>query len=485
VTHLRPRFLRLCLSLVLAAGWLIPFSMRPVSASACALPGGSGLPSWAQETHGAGREVGIGASVVPDTVVADRIWGRIHTTEGRTVEGFIRWGRNDGSWVDLLDGRKETREENYEIWLRAEDRDGPPLRAVELRGYRITWEEDDPDFPKRTSSAIRFGHLRSLRAADGETAELTLRNGERVDLRGGRGTDLGASLGEVLVEVPGEGPARAEVELEWSRIDRVVFSASPPSVRPGARRLYGTLEDVDGRRFQGYVAWDRDEILTSDVLDGEEVGGGAREIPFSRVASIEATSRGSRVRLRSGEEVELTGSNDVDRRNRGIQISDPGLGRVVLEWEGFRRLRLHPPDPAAVDGARYEGFGGGRPLAGTVVTRAGEELEGRLRWDGDEEASWEPLDGETETASFEIEFGRVARIERGEVSGAVVTLVDGRSFELEGSSDVGWDNRGIFVAPGRWDADPPRDSWRVISWDELSEVRFRTEGSGEDGGGEG
>ena len=36
----------------------------------------------------------------------DRIWGQLHTTSGDVYEGFIRWDRNEGSWVDILDGSR-------------------------------------------------------------------------------------------------------------------------------------------------------------------------------------------------------------------------------------------------------------------------------------------------------------------------------------------------------------------------------------------
>ena len=92
----------------------------------------------------------------------DRIWGQIHTTSGDVYEGFIRWDRNEGSWVDILDGRKEIPEENYLAWLEAKDAEGPPRRTIDLLGYRISWEEADPDFPSTAASGIRFGQ----RAAD-------------------------------------------------------------------------------------------------------------------------------------------------------------------------------------------------------------------------------------------------------------------------------------------------------------------------------
>ena len=95
-----------------------------------------------------------------------RIWGEVHLTSGDVHEGFIRWDRNEDSWVDILDGYKDIPEENYFAWLESIEEDGPPTRTIDLRGYRISWDEDDPDFPSRAASGIRFGHIASLRVLE-------------------------------------------------------------------------------------------------------------------------------------------------------------------------------------------------------------------------------------------------------------------------------------------------------------------------------
>jgi len=87
-------------------------------------------------------------------------------------------------------------------------------------------------------------------------------------------------------------------------------------------------------------------------------------------------------------------------------------------------------------------------LRGTVVTESGEQIEDEIRWDADEAGSWEFLNGRNEDGVvFTIEFGFLSRIERREAWGSLVTLLDGRSFELEDSNDVDWDNKGILIAP--------------------------------------
>ena len=394
----------------------------------------------------------------------DRIWGRVHTASDGVLEGFIRWDRNEGSWVDVLDGSKGIPEENYQAWLAANGGE-PAVRSIELLGHRISWDEEDPDFPSSTASGIRFGHLASLRVIGRDRVELTLRSGDTLELGGGS-TDLGPSIRELIVDAPGHD----EVELRWRDLEQVVFTAAPAGAQASSRRLYGAVEDVEGRRFTGYVSWDLDEILESDVLNGDEMDGGdEHEIRFARITSIERIDGGARVTLRDGDVLELDGSNDVDRGHRGVQISDPDLGMVEVEWREFRVLVLHETE--AVVG--YETFDGGQPLLGTVTTQSGEEIEGAIRWDADEAASWEFLNGRADDVVFTIELAYVSRIERGEAFGATVTLLDGRSFELEESNDVDWGNRGILIA-GEGARRTDASGWRVIPWDEFREVRFRS-----------
>ena len=405
-----------------------------------------------------------------------RIWGRIHTTGGDVHTGFIRWDRIETGWADILEGLKELPDENYFAWLEANDRERA-TRTIELRGHRITWNEVDPDFPMEVRSGVRFGHVDSLVVLDSERAELTLRSGVRLQLSGragGRASNLGTGLREVVVETPGG----AEVELFWDELARVVFSRAPAGAVSAERRLYGTAEDRSGNRHTGYLAWDRDEILGSDELNGRETRRrNNRRIRFDRIRSLTRTDRGTRVELADGGTLELDGSNDVDRGNRGVRIADPGLGRVLIPWEHLRAVRFHGGAEAGDAGIgaaeTAAGFDGGHLLAGTVVTRGGEEIRGEVRWDADEAGSWEILDGQSEGVEYGVEFGLVRRIvPRGE-EGAAVTLADGRTLELGGSRDAGPDNKGLMVAASEPVAGPddgPR--WRLIQWDDIREVRF-------------
>ena len=416
---------------------------------------------------------------------SDRIWGRVATTSGDVLEGFIRWDRNEASWADQLDGTKENLEfEFQDWWVLANPDDRGRDRVIEYGGYRNTWDDNEPELPSSTESGIRFGHIQRLTAVDRQEAKLELRSGQVVTLTSGA-TDLGTDLRELLVT-----DSNGQVhELEWEDLDSVEFFRAPAGSEPGGQRLHGTVEMQEGPSFTGYIAWDLDEILTTDTLNGEDSNGVRRRVLFGRITSIRPINDGAEIALADGNRMELFDDDDVDRGNDGIYVSDPALGMVVLDWDDVEIVRFHSPDPGSISGP----LDGGRRLRGTVVTADTTELSGWIRWDGDEEYSWELLDGRTPSAVVDVEFGQIAVIEKflAEVvsvnlgpagvsvshpvtEGAKVTLRDGRVFEMDGSNDVDESNHGIFILPedSGWLPDHEEAEWIWVRWEDFHSVTF-------------
>lgn len=363
------------------------------------------------------------------------LWGTVRTTAGTTHEGFLRWDRNEAAWADALHGQKQA---DRDLLDRMAESLGEDLairgRSVEYLGVRITWEDDGD--AEGSQSSVRFGHLAWLEPVSENSARLGFKTGEEIELRGGS-TDLGSGLREFIVHDPVAGP----VEVTWTELERIDFGAAPTGARPPSERLYGTVEDRWGRSWSGFISWDLDEAFASDVLDGEE-DGSERAIPFERIRSIERRlAGGARVSLVDGDDLVLEGSNDVDAGHRGVQVSDPALGLVDLDWRDVRVV--HFETPPATPG--YHDFDGGRRLDGVVTTRDGESWSGRVIWDADEASSWEVLNGSDRGIAFEVELAMIARIERRSSRSAAVTLRDGRGLVLDGSTDVDRSNRGIVV----------------------------------------
>lgn len=347
----------------------------------------------------------------------DRIYGTVTTVYGSQFTGFIRWDRNEGSWTDLLDATK------------------PRYRG----GSSI--------------SGIRFGHVQRLEVLGRDAALLTLRSGERVEL-GANASDLGTGLRALLVDEIDGGTA----EFEWRDLESIDFR-SAGSNTPREARLHGTVTTRSGDRFTGYVTWDVDEIYSTDILDGDR-DGERMKIPFGMIDSIERyASWGARVTLTNGESFVLEGTNDVDASISGIEVSDATLGSVKLDWRSFEDVRFHEP----TDDVSDANFDGGTPIFGTVRTQDGSEYTGEIVWDDDERFTWEMLNGDADGVEYHVEFGHIFRIQRS-TRGALVTLHDGRIFELGDSNDVDRGNRGILIRTDGREFE--------VHWEDFAQAQF-------------
>lgn len=382
-----------------------------------------------------------------------RIYGKVSTTDGDVYEGLIRWDKNEASWVDMLDGTKELDPENFE---------GQKLsrkRQSKIRIFGLTVGESSNSWnPSSAQTGIRFGHIRRLEPIDDDMALIVLKSGQKVEMENSS-TDLGSGIREIIVEDVDEG----EIELVWRDIEFIEFADTDGGMESNfGDRLYGTLTTRRGETFTGFVGWDVDEVFGRDVLDGEEDGDN-RKIRFDKIAAIERySSSGATVHLKSGEKLVLRGTNDVADDNRGIIIADPAFGQVVVDWDEFDRLDFSAADSRV----KYGNFDGGRPIEGTVFTESGEKYTGRIRWDNDEEYTWEILDGDSRDTQFDIEFGAIKKIEKRSHSSSVVTLRDGREFRLRGSNDVDGDNKGIIVLDGTKEV-------VEIDWEDFASVEFK------------
>lgn len=399
----------------------------------------------------------------------DRIWGQVTTTDGEIHTGFVRF-RGVASWTDFLVAEKNIPDESYRDWLDA-TRDGMPhVRVVEFKGHRISWEERHPDFPANSDAGIRVGHLAAITADSAGNVEVLNRAGFRLELEEPRWR-----WRDIVVDA--EHRDRA-VRLHGRDVTRIEFAPAPELASAPSRRLHGTLHDRSGRSFTGFVdarAFNRNRraYLDSHLL-GDLENDDRHQVPFERIQSLERTARGVSATLVTGEVLNFGRGERAPFRSPGpVRISDPSLGMVEVEWEAFHSIRFHAPAQTVGYGA----FDGGYPIHGTIVTRDGEEFTGRIRWDSDEEWSWERLDGYSEDVDFAIEFANVLSIERAGEDGARVTVLDGRTFELTGSNDVDLNNKGIFVfltgsgEPGAADqaGDP---EWRYVAWEDFHAAHF-------------
>jgi hypothetical protein len=255
-------------------------------------------------------------------------------------------------------------------------------------------------------------------------------------------------------------------EISWWRMKRITFSKGPEDGRD-AERLYGTVVTAAGS-LTGYIVWDMDEAMLEDILDGEDEANKDHEIPFRDIAEIERLDHGSLVRLKSGESLELHGTNDVAGGHRGILLVLEGIGTAELDWRDVTKVTFKEP-PAS---RSYDRFDGGRRLRGTVNVREDAAYSGLIIWDLDEAYSWETLDGSADGIDYAVAFSNIKSITPKGYESSEVLLRNGDVLQLSGTNDVNGSNDGVEVLSDPDKGDPETTIQIILEWDELLSVEF-------------
>ena len=222
-----------------------------------------------------------------------RMFGTLRTRSGLEFTGYVTWDVDEVYSTDILDG----------------DADGRRMK-------------------------IAFGDIAAIARNDRRSSRVTLTDGSTVVLDGTNDVDASISGIEVSDATLGS------VKLGWDDFDRVDFHQPVDEVAganfDGGARLSGTVVDRFGERYTGWITWDADEEFTWEMLNGD-VGDVAFHVELGQVERIVKSSRGSTVTLRDGRSFELSGSNDVDRGNRGITIRTDGRDFEV-DWNDFTEV---------------------------------------------------------------------------------------------------------------------------------------------------
>ena len=410
-------------------------------------------------------DAGAGAETFPITPPSEErhpdapggqgfLYGRITTVGGTVHEGRIRFGgTGEAFWGDTFNGVKV---ENPWVALVPEERRPTERRPIEILGLEIADREHPVDLERPFMA--RFGDIARIEAL-GDEVRVTLKSGAVFDLDRWSASDFDDGV-RVW-----DGGGRA-VDLDSLRVRTIEFLATP-ALGAAPYRLHGTVRTRQGE-FSGFVQWGREKCVGSDDLIGRTVDGTMLRVRFDSVRSIERRSgAGSVVTLLDGREVALSATADVGEGNRGMYVDDRRYGRVLISWGAFERVDFGPGG----SGPAYDEFPPGRPLRGSVTTRSGERLFGRLVFDLDESETVETLDAPFEGVDFTIPLDRVASIEppggRGwGASLARVTLDEGDPLYLEPAGDLGAAHAGMLVLEG----DAP--GARYVPWSDVARIDF-------------
>ena len=381
------------------------------------------------------------------------LYGRITADAGATYEGRLRWGRGEEAfWGDYFNGSKD---ENPWVAHAPLDRLPKERRPIEIFGVEIAQRERQIDLGRLFMA--RFGDITRIEAR-GRDVRVTLKSGTVFDLDRFSASDFddGVRVWD---------GRRGVVDLDSLRIRTIELL---PTARLGAApyRLHGTVHTRQGN-FTGFVQWDREECVGSDELDGHTAEG-ELSLRFDTISSIAHRSRDSSlVTLLDGRELVLSDTREVGHGNRGVYVDDPRYGRVLVSWDAFERIDFSPGG----SGPAYGDFPPGSPLTGSVTTRAGRRLAGRLVYDLDESETTETLDAPSQGVDYTIPLGLIASIvspgrEERVAQRVGVTLHSGEELQLERTGDLGEQNAGMLIfVDGRKRAE-------YVPWTDVEQVDF-------------
>lgn len=381
------------------------------------------------------------------------IYGVVTTEDGDEFKGAIRWGKEEVYWTDMFNASKI---ENENIDYLSRDERDRLRRRGDWDDRVSTWVSSNWHYGGRSfihQFSVQFGEIKSLRVYRSDEVEVELRDGTTVDVDGSGYNDIGTKVKVLDAEI-------GEIELSWSRIETVEFMPTPKNLdEKFGDALYGTVESDIGD-FTGYVQWDHDERVSTDKLDGDSYDGDL-SIQFGKIASIVNDGSRSDVTLKSGRELTLRGSNDVNYENRGIIVTVEGMGRVDIPWRDFNKVTF---TQARNSGKSYNDFKNPETLEAQVVTRNGT-LNGRVVYDLDEELDIEVLHGKDDRSEYIIPFRNIKSIRPKGYSRSEVELKNGTTLVLEDSQDVSEDNTGLLVYEG--------NNPMYVPWEDVEEIVFK------------
>lgn len=381
---------------------------------------------------------------------ASLLYGRITTVDGATFEGRLRFGvTQEAFWGDYFNGSKKGNPWTAFVSPGLLPKERDPLRIF---GFEILDRERPVDLTRLFMA--RLGDLARIEAV-GRDVRVTLKSGTVFDLDRFEASDFDDGLRVWDL-------TKGRVKLDSLRIRAIDLLPCPRS-GSAPERLYGTVRTRHGS-FTGFVQWDREQCLGSDLLRGRTPEG-ERKLPFHTIRSIARHSRDSAlVTLLDGRQIRLSGARNVGQDNRGVYVDDPRYGRVLVSWNAFEVLDLisGPAGPA------YGDFPPGGPLTGAVTTRDGRRLAGRLVFDLDESEITETLDAPSKGVDYTIPFGLVSSIDlRSDAAQrARITLHGGEQIELDRASDLSGKNAGMLIFV---DARRQPD---YIPWSGVAQIQF-------------
>lgn len=239
-------------------------------------------------------------SGAPDTMPEPKdtpITGIVETPYG-VYKGIVQWDLDENSLSDLLDGSTET-----------------------------------------SDVSVAFKNIGSIQSR-GSSCEVVLNSGRTIRMWGEN--DVNETNRGIAVNMSSVG----QVIVYWQ--DFKSFKAVPMEQVRGLtyddftlpERIHGKVETRNGRSLEGVLAYDLDEAMDCELLDGQN-GNLAYRIPFKYIRTIEPKNyKYTWIQLVNGGELVLGENSDVTSSNDGILIFRGKEGVVHVRWRDIKRISL-------------------------------------------------------------------------------------------------------------------------------------------------
>ncbi len=232
-----------------------------------------------------------------ENAFGDRLFGTVETRKG-TFTGIVQWDHDERVSTDELDG-----------------------------------ETEDGDF------SIKFGKIKSIQN-EGDESLVTLLSGRELTLGGTNDVDDGNRGIIVTVEDMGR------VDIPWEEFVKVTFDHNKKYSGPGyndfpsPKKLTGTVNTSDGRIFSGQIAYDLDETLDIEIIQGQD---DELEylIPIRNIKQIAPRNFDyATITLKNGESVLIGEGQDVSDRNDGILVFTQNNDPTYIPWDDLKEIEF-------------------------------------------------------------------------------------------------------------------------------------------------
>ncbi len=383
------------------------------------------------------------------------IYGEIKLKNKQVYTGQIKWSGGQMLWSDILLVAKQ---DNSNLrYLNEYQLNNLPTKVKEPEldwKFMNLWRDKYPE--RKSEIFTRFGDIALIHVTGPNEAQLYNKSGSKtritVDERENR------HLGKDIVIFNNE----HKNIIKWSTISTIRFFAGPAQLSHiKGSPIYGTVMTTKGA-FSGFIQWDKVKYLDNQQLEGKLNGESKVQYEFSNIVTIERTSKGALISLKSGKKKYLTEHRDVSAANRGIVVMHPQWGRVIVTWKAFRSLHFE----AVPENMGYHAYADPKKIYATVSTRNHKVYKGNCIFDMDEIWNNELMEGGKDGLYYQIPFKYLIAMRPIGESYSSVTLADQRELILGHHNDVTAKNWGMLI----WQRNSRH---QYIPWNTISEISFR------------